>query len=253
MRTLFCLLLPFLLGAGCSSTTGEDDFDPEIRRDDVARISLEAGIHRHAIPAGSGRELDFLLAVPPLTQGERVPLVVVLHYNANAEPAELAEIYLRTVAEPGLRDLGAILFAPAVPGLTWTDPASGKAVMDFVEHAVATWPVDPARIVVTGYSMGGVGTWFFTTRYPEVFSAGIPIAGRPIGDLSGGVPLYIIHGRLDDLFPVAETEEAAGVLQNAGVNVELVIVEGLGHNQATGYVNALQGAVPWVQERVWGN
>lgn len=251
MRRLLYGIMIFLLASGCSAPAGENDFDPTIRRDDVARVSLAEGIHQETIPAGDGRDLAFTLAVPARVQGERVPLVVALHYNDNATASELADIYLRTLAEPGLRDLGAIIFAPAVPGLTWTDPASEKAVMAFVEHALATWPIDPERVVVTGYSMGGVGTWFFTERRPDIFSAGIPMAGRPIGSLTSGVPLYVIHGSQDELFDVSENEQAVRALQAVGVNAEIVIVDGLGHQQATAYVAPLREAVLWLQESVW--
>ena len=37
--------------------------------------------------------------------------------------------------------------------------------------------VDPDRVYVIGYSMGGFGTWHFLKEEPRLFAAGIPIAG----------------------------------------------------------------------------
>ena len=39
--------------------------------------------------------------------------------------------------------------------------------------------VDMKRIAVTGFSVGGTGSWHFAAKYPERFSAAIPVAGRP--------------------------------------------------------------------------
>ncbi|MFM8185355.1 MAG: prolyl oligopeptidase family serine peptidase, partial [Alphaproteobacteria bacterium] len=41
--------------------------------------------------------------------------------------------------------------------------------------------VDSNRVYVTGLSMGGFGTWELLQRYPEKFSAAIPVCGG--GDL----------------------------------------------------------------------
>ena len=65
-----------------------------------------------------------------------------------------------------------------------TDEAAAKALARqnncFKCHAI-----DKAKVVVTGYSMGGAGTWHFAEKYPERFSAAIPVAGRPPASAQG--------------------------------------------------------------------
>lgn len=60
--------------------------------------------------------------------------------------------------------------------------------------------VDPARIYVTGLSMGGYGTWDALARYPGRFAAAAPICGG--GDPAhakamAGTPIWAFHGGKD--------------------------------------------------------
>jgi predicted peptidase len=47
------------------------------------------------------------------------------------------------------------------------------------------YSLDPNRVSVNGYSMGGYGTFRLTTRYPDLFARSFPIVG-PLGDGSWG-------------------------------------------------------------------
>lgn len=248
-RLLPGLLLCALLTGGCGLFGGDDDA-VEIRREEVAAVPLTVGIHNHTIGLGGGRELLYTLAVPELTPGERVPLVVALHY-AGIDRQHFAEGYLRALVEPGLRQLGAILFAPDVPGPSWVDPFSEDAVMAFVRQALEAWPVDPGRVVVTGYSMGGIGTWYLAEKYSRVFSAGIPMASSSYGSLKSQVAIYMIHGTEDELFDILFAERAFRELEAQGVTVEMGIGQGLSHYQVDAYVPLLQEVVPWLTETVW--
>ncbi len=44
-----------------------------------------------------------------------------------------------------------------------------------VDKMIADGLVDPARVYITGSSMGGGGTWNFVQRYPDYFAAAVPI------------------------------------------------------------------------------
>jgi acetyl esterase/lipase len=241
------LAVLLIVAMGCDAN-GSDT--PRLDRDALDRVRLQRGIHRDSVSLGNGAVLRFTIAVPPLPQGARVPFVMALHYAGRIHPY-FAEDYLQYLVEPALRDLGAIIVAPDVPGPAWVDPYSVEAVLQFIDAAKAVWPVDPERVVVTGYSMGGIGTWFLADQHSDKLSAGIPIAADPIGTQQGTVPLYVIHGRDDELFDLATVEFAVADLRAKGVPVELVVVEDRGHYEAFRYVDALRGAVAWLENTVW--
>jgi predicted esterase len=74
----------------------------------------------------------------------------------------------------------------AVDGFVIAPDAHGNAfyrgpgeaeVMATLDWALATYPIDPARVSVTGVSMGGTGTTHLAFRYADRFSAAAPLCG----------------------------------------------------------------------------
>ncbi len=231
---------------GCDTN---DNSGVDLNRAELTRVNLRPGTHRDSVSLGDNQILRYTLAVPTLRQGERVPFVMALHYAGRITP-HFAEAYLTNLVEPALRDLGAIIVAPDVPGQAWIDPVSVEAVLQFIDAAKDAWPIDPERVVITGYSMGGIGTWFLHDQHSDTFSAGIPMAAEPAGTAQGTGPLYVIHGRTDELFDLDLVEFAVEDLHANGVPVELIVVD-RGHYNAFAYVDALRGAVGWLENTVW--
>ena len=207
---------------------------------------LTRGFHRLEFAPDNGVSLRCSLWVPPLEDGSPVPLVVALHYGGEVTPY-YSMGFIRALVVPGLKTLGAVIVAPDCPGNGWTDEASERAVLALLDYAVRSWPVDRHRIVVTGYSLGGIGTWFFAARHPEIFSAAVPIAGRPVADGELRVPVYAIHGRRDEVIGVEPTRRAIDALRAEGVDAQLVIVKGPTHYETRRFAGPLEGAVEWLQ------
>jgi len=162
---------------------------------------------------------------------------------------------MRLLVEPALRELGAIIVAPdcPAPARRWSEPGSDRAVMELLDHVRSEHAVDPEKILVTGFSLGGHGSWFMASEHPNVFSAAVPMAGwAPPEWLEkiGEIPLYVIHARGDEVVPFAAAEEAVATVRAKGGAVELVVVEELTHYDTARYVTYLRDAVPWIQS-VW--
>lgn len=62
-----------------------------------------------------------------------------------------------------------------------SDDASIRKVKEVIDQMIADGKVDPNRIYVTGFSMGGGSTWTFLRNFPEIPAAAAPIcpAGGP--------------------------------------------------------------------------
>ena len=125
-------------------------------------------------------------------------------------------------------------------GFDWEDWGRIDALEAMADFR-GRYPVDPARIYLTGHSMGGHGAWILGVQFPELFAAIGPSAGwisfrtyasrqkdegtaeigklaaRPLlqGDtlalvrntLNRGV--YILHGEKDESVPVAQGRQMA--------------------------------------------
>jgi predicted peptidase len=123
-----------------------------------------------------------------------------------------------------------------------------NALLDTI---LARYSIDKKKVVVTGFSMGGAGSWHFAEKFPERFSAAIPVAGRPPASASGWrVPVLAIHSRDDQVVPFGPTEARIAELQKAGLNAKLIPLTGIAHFETYRFRDALRQAVPWLRE-VW--
>ena len=102
-------------------------------------------------------------------------------------------------------------------------PALG-AVLELVHHLKVALPIDPARVYLTGLSIGGYGTWDLLMRCPAEFAAAVPICGG--GDCRSALieplvnlPLWVFHGAHDAIVPPERSREVVGALQSLGGRV----------------------------------
>ena len=154
--------------------------------------------------------------------------------------------------EPAFRELRPIIIAPDCPTRDWTQPESEQLIFDLLDSIRERFNIDPGRILLTGYSLGGMGTWHFAGCYPERFSAAIVMAGRPPADvleITWKVPLMVIHGRKDELLALYETKNTVIQLENQGVDIEFRILEGVTHYETHFFVAALRNTIPWLLEK----
>jgi predicted esterase len=184
-----------------------------------------------------GQLSEFAVYVPPDFDPRRsYPLVVALH-GMNGRPMEML-MWLFGHDDPNrdaawedrhpLRDLDplpAIVVAPDGHFNAMYRDLGEDDVMRVVDWAVATYPIDPARVSITGPSMGGIGSAACALHHPDRFAAAEPLCGyhsyfvrsdiggrtlRPwerfIAEQRSNVfwaengqylPLYIVHGTRD--------------------------------------------------------
>ena len=181
------------------------------------------------------------------------PLVVALHPGGE-RVVNYGSRFMAQVVAPALRDLGAIIIAPDCPTRSWGDAVSDRAVMALVDAVRHEYAIDPKRILVTGFSMGGRGTWFMASHHADLFAAAIPMAA-PLGDEPidrlGLIPTYIIHSVDDQVVPFGPAEQNARQLETRGRTIRFEELRGLGHYDMGGYVESLRRASKWISER-WG-
>lgn len=213
-------------------------------------LDEQATIQEKVLPSGEQR---YTIAVPAGYSGNQpVPLVLALHFGGEVTPF-YGRTILEELIEPALRELGAIIIAPDCPTNSWTDPQSEKAVLELLAYVEKNYAVDVQRRLITGYSMGGAGTWYLAARNPDRFSAAVVMAGWPpqeIEDVEWKIPLVIIHSRQDEIVPLQPTEYFSNTLQEKGVPVKLVVLDGITHYEMFRFVEPLRTTISWV-ESVW--
>ena len=199
---------------------------------------------------GSGGDL-YTLSLPA---GEAptapAPLVVSLHYGGPVSP-HYGSGLLQSVVEPALRGLGAVMLAPDCGARRWLDCES--LVLSLMDEVATNYAIDARRVVLTGYSKGGIGTWDLVARHPDRFGAAVVMAGRPDEGLAKAgwlTPTRVVHASNDEVFPVAATQSVVSDMRAAGAPVDLEILQGVSHYQTDRFIEPLSRAVPWLRE-VW--
>jgi predicted peptidase len=180
--------------------------------------------------------------------------VLVLH-SGGERFEHYGREFMKLLVQPALADLGAIMIAPDCPGDSWTDAGVDTAIVALVQQTLETWDIDRRRVLVTGFSMGGRGTWFMASRHPDLFTAAIPMAASTSGaavDQLGTMPTYVIHSRDDQIVPFAPAERTAKELAAMGRPVRFDALWGLTHFEMFRYVDALKRGGRWISER-WKN
>jgi predicted esterase len=174
------------------------------------------------------------------------PLVVDLHGAGNEHPLNYVAGALRPPEPPAVGDVKpAPASEPHITIMPWGRgnrgyiQVSGQDVWDAMGDAAATFQLDPERYYLTGFSMGGGGTWHLGLRTPDRWAA-ICIdagglwyapAGRGLGGNVSYLPVRIAHGTADGAVPVAAAYAMQAELKQHGVEPNMRIIEGLGHTQ----------------------
>jgi phospholipase/carboxylesterase len=161
------------------------------------------------------------------------PLVMCLHGGSGRGRAFLWS-WVRDA-----RSRGAIVVAPTSLGPTWAiqgedaDSPHLAAIVDFVRQ---TWAIDPKRVLLTGMSDGGTFSYVsglaagspFTHLAP-VAAAFHPLLAMADAERLHGLPIHIIHGVKDWMFPVQMAREAERHFQAAGAAVTYREIPDLSH------------------------
>jgi phospholipase/carboxylesterase len=213
--------------------------DPALREDAslLARLAEPAGentgiVHDHNEP---GSRSGFSLYVPEYYTPDRAwPLVMALHGGSGNGRGFLWS-WLRDA-----RSHGAILVAPTATGNTWalmgedTDTPNLARIFSSVQ---ARWNVDPKRVLLTGMSDGGTFCYVTGLESASPFTHLAPVAAtfHPLmaemadAERLRGLPIHIVHGRLDWMFPVQVARQAREALTAAGADVTYRELDDLSH------------------------
>ncbi len=187
---------------------------------------------------GGKTTVNYLLALPPASEAkpaEGYPLIFFMHgagergTNVNQVKKHGPPKLIGTM--PALNKF--IVVSPQCAPGVWWDITAMKGLID---HIAATQPVDKNRIIITGLSMGGFGTWGLLAKEPGLAAAAVPICGG--GDPSTvarfkDVPIHCYHGAKDPTVPVKKSDEMIEALKKAGGKPEYTIFPEAAHDSWT--------------------
>lgn len=216
--------------------------EPALRedRDLQARLAkqvAETGLDTGVLCLGDdpdARDALWLYVPETCTPETPLPLVVALH-GGSGRGRDWLWSWVRAA-----RSVGAIVAAPTSQGPTWAIQGEDRdtpRLNQIVEFLRGGWPIDPARILLTGMSDGGTFTWTGGLEAESPFTHLAPVAAafHPMlaqmadADRVRGLPIHILHGAQDWMFPAAMAREAERFMRAAGADVTFREVSDLSH------------------------
>lgn len=177
----------------------------------------------------------FSLYVPEYyEESDSSPLIVALH-GGSGHGRDFLWTWLREA-----RSYGAILVSPTSKGDTWSlmgPDVDSPNLHGIVKHVQERWNVDSTKMLLTGMSDGGTFTYVsgldgnspFTHLAPSSASFHpLLIEGYPPERIQG-LPIYLMHGALDWMFPIDVARTAHQTLSAAGAKVCYREISDLSH------------------------
>jgi phospholipase/carboxylesterase len=187
----------------------------------------------------AGTRGGFSVYVPEyLDPATQVPVVMALH-GGSGHGRTMLWTWIRQA-----RGRSLIVVAPTSIGRTWDFGRPGpdiEHIEGVLELIRSRWSIDPERMLLTGISDGGTFTLLSGLGETSPFTHLAPIAASfnpvllEISDPARmtGLPIYLIHGALDWMFPVQVARLAKNVLGSAGADVTYREIRDLSHTYPT--------------------
>ena len=186
-------------------------------------------------------DLAYKLYLPPsyvaAADRPRWPLLVFLH-GAGERGDDLERVAIHgPIGIARQRDMPFVIVSPLCPkGRAWRN----EELLALIEDCLARYHVDPDRVLLTGLSMGGYGTFQLGLAHPQLFAALVPICGGGetltprMHDEAGmtalrSLPVRVYHGVDDKVVSIEESLRMVGLLERLGVPVQMIRYEGVGH------------------------
>src|SRR5215216_1883614 len=198
----------------------------------IARAGAgETGFLNRKAKAGAAT-YSYQVYVPPgWSNKQKWPVILFLHGAGERGSDGLiqTEVGIGTAIRRHAERVPAIVVFPQCSkDRWWTEPDMQAQALKALDQSIKEFKGDPAKIYLTGISMGGYGTWAIVANNQQRFAALAPVCGgvrtpprvaipagtpdanatsdpyRAVAQKIGGTPVWVFHGGADTVVPVPE-------------------------------------------------
>ncbi len=197
---------------------------------------FEARTYVSPKPELAEHPMVYRLYVPkPYDPSRSYPLIVFLHglgSKGNDNAAQMRNhasggLYFAEPTQQAYQP--AFVALPQEPGTTsqhWTGPIPRELVLGMIDELEAEFAaIDPSRVYLAGFSMGGHGTWSIIGHEPGRFAAAMPVSGRgeegfPAAAIArSGIPIWAVHALGDTVVDPSGSRDAVEAIRQEGGGV----------------------------------
>lgn len=184
-----------------------------------------------------GKSHKYVLFVPESYDGSKaVPVILFLH--GSGESGNDGRRQVMVGLGPAVKERSStfpfLVIFPQSERRNWrADSSDGQRAMKILAQTEKEYKTDPSRVILTGLSMGGFGTWSLAAKYPDRWAAIVPICGG--GDPRTAekikhIPCWCFHGGADPVVKPTLERRMIAALKKAGASPTYFEYPGCGHN-----------------------
>ncbi|HEX4608239.1 MAG TPA: prolyl oligopeptidase family serine peptidase [Urbifossiella sp.] len=184
-----------------------------------------------------GSAIPYVVFVPHDYDGKKdYPVILFLHGagETKGRGGEPVKVGIGPAIKKQEKTFGFITVIPQSQKGGWqANSDEGKRALAILDEVAKSYKTDPARVYLSGLSMGGYGTWSIAAAHPERWAAIVPICGggnpkdaTKIKD----IPTWVFHGDKDTAVKVERSREMVEALKQAGGHPKYNEYPGVGHN-----------------------
>jgi predicted esterase len=222
------------------------DLNPASTAFEAAKLDRDwwHALHRQL---GTATRYEYYVRLPKSyddDQQKRWPVIIYLHGSGGGDnPNDVRDGGVQKAARERA-SFPFIAVSLRSPG-GWYPPA----VEEVIDAVAASCRTDLTRYYLTGFSMGGMGTWTVVQDRPERFAA-IAVVGGRHGDLSSAAALksvaaWVINGADDTTTTPADALKMVEALRTANAEVKYTEIPKAGH------VDSYEEAYTWDEIYTW--
>ena len=225
----------------------------------IVRAAPQAdGFVARSYKTSSGATMAYRLFIPRTDNSKQsYPLIVYLHGGAGNGNDNLSQISGGNsngshvwVSEKVQKEHPSFVLVPQpFAGATWGGPEASELsvatsmMLGIIDSLRREFPIDLARLYITGQSLGGFGTWDVVIRRPDVFAAAVPLCGSGVlgrfpfrkvyssAQFAGikNVPIWVFQGADDPEVSAEGPRKTVADLRDIGSKIRYTEYSHVGH------------------------
>lgn len=182
-----------------------------------------------------GQELKYGVYVPSDYDAKKKwPLIIFLHGmgERGSDGVLQTQVGIGPAIQKNPERFPCIVVMPQCPkSSVWND--RHDIIAESIARSLADYNIDKSRIILTGLSMGGYGTWSYGAAHVSRFAALLPVCGGGKPEDApklAKVPIRVYHGGADDVVKPELSRAMFEAIKRAGGDIAYTEYPGVGHN-----------------------
>lgn len=216
------------------------------------------GFQSRVFVDAEGAKHPFVVFIPAAYQpGQRPPVMLFLHGSGERGSNNIDQM-MAGIGPALWKRKTNFPFVVVLPQCrrdsNWlVDGPDAQRALGMLRQVQAEFGTDPDRVILTGLSMGGSGSWSIAARDPSAWAAVVTMCGRPDQTsaakfAAARLPIWNFCGDKDRPETVKANRDMAEALRSAGANALYTEYPDVGHN-CWDQVYGTDGLYVWMLEQ----